>query len=250
MKQFLFCIFLIVGSVSFGQINQTDAQGRKQGKWQKIYPGTRVYQYKGQFKDDKPIGTFYYYHKNNRPKAIIKHESKLNRSVATFYHETGGVISHGIYRNQKKDSVWTGFDNTGILRFKETYKNGKLNGKRQEFFPPEQGTKKQVTLTIKHYKNDLLDGEFREYFENGFLREKGYYVQNNKNGVWETYHSTGKKMMQVRYKKGIKHGWSFAYNETGKEIARNYYYKGERYTGDRLKKLLAQMKEKGIHPND
>jgi hypothetical protein len=49
--------FLFFGFVSMAQLNQTDAKGRKQGEWAKTYPKSRVYQYKGQFKDDKPIGT-------------------------------------------------------------------------------------------------------------------------------------------------------------------------------------------------
>lgn len=250
MKLFGLLLTLFFAATAVAQVNQTDSRGRKQGKWQKIYPRTRVFQYKGQFKDDKPVGTFHYYYKSSKVQAIIEHDENSNRSEAYFYHEAGGLMSYGIYRNQKKDSIWVGLDNTGTVRFKETYKNGELNGKKYEFFPPEQGTKKQMVLTIRTYKNGILNGEFKEYFENGMLREQGSYVNNKKHGEWHTYHSTGKKMMFVRYKNGIRHGWCYGYDEAGKEIAKEYFFNGDRYTGKRLKELMAKLKEQGINPNE
>ena len=56
----LLFIVLAFFSLASAQINQTDAQGRKQGQWQKNYPGTAVLQYKGTFLNDKPVGKFIY----------------------------------------------------------------------------------------------------------------------------------------------------------------------------------------------
>jgi antitoxin component YwqK of YwqJK toxin-antitoxin module len=123
MKVLLMLVFLFFGFVSMAQLNQTDAKGRKQGEWAKTYPKSRVYQYKGQFKDDKPIGTFTYYYESGKVKAVIKHDAGSARSVAYYYHENGNAMSHGIFRNMKKDSIWLNFLPSGRLSTTETYKN-------------------------------------------------------------------------------------------------------------------------------
>ena len=39
-------------------VNQKDAQGRKQGPWERTWADSEQLRYSGQFKDDKPTGTF------------------------------------------------------------------------------------------------------------------------------------------------------------------------------------------------
>ena len=55
-------IFSIFTFFLFSQdLNKTDANGKKQGDWKKYYENGFV-RYQGQFKDDKPVGTFNYYY--------------------------------------------------------------------------------------------------------------------------------------------------------------------------------------------
>ena len=54
-------LLFLSGFVFSQEINKVDSKGRKQGVWQKTYPNSRAIEYKGQFKDDKPVGTFYYF---------------------------------------------------------------------------------------------------------------------------------------------------------------------------------------------
>ena len=60
MKRGILFLVLLVGTSVVAQ-NETDAQGRKQGKWVKYHEGTKKVRYQGQFKDDKPFGEFVYY---------------------------------------------------------------------------------------------------------------------------------------------------------------------------------------------
>lgn len=250
MKFLLLFTFLISSILLMGQKNFTDSNGKKQGAWGKKYPGTSVYIYKGSFKNDKPIGTFVYYYKSSKKKAVIKHDVGSNRSVAFFYHENGRVMSNGIYRNMKKDSVWTHFTTLNQLSIVETYKNGKLNGKRQVYYLPEKlSVKNQIPSRVEFYKNDVLDGEFKEYFQNLKIKTSGVYVDGKKEGLWTEYHETGKKMSIIRYKAGQRHGWAESFDSTGVSEGKNYFYYGNVLTGDRLKRKMTEMKEKGISPN-
>lgn len=250
MKFLILLISIVLTNSVFGQ-NVTDSKGKKQGAWSKIYPGTKVYEYKGQFKDDKPVGTFTYYYKSSKVKAVIKHDAGTNRSEALFYHENGALMSHGIYRDLKKDSVWLNFGPSGRISNSETYKNGVLNGKNVIYYVSEEASDNSKRVSaVNYYLDGKLNGESIQYFENGSVKEKGTYTLDKKTGIWERYHANGKKMMLERYKNGIRHGWSFAYDESGKEIAKVYFYNGKKLEGKELQARMNYFKEKGINPND
>lgn len=251
MKNFLTLIIVFVGFALFGQINQVDTKGRKQGAWSKNHPNSHVLQYKGQFKDDKPVGTFTYYYTSGKVKAVVKHDANSVRSTAYFYHENGNVMSYGIYKDMKKDSVWLNFLPSGRISTTETYKNDLLDGKKVVYFVPEDiNDKSRLPSSIFNYSEGKLNGETIEYFDIGSVKMKGTYANDMKVGVWEYYHLSGKKMMLERYKNGTRHGWCFAYDETGKETGKMYYYYGRRLEGKQLEEKMKQMKEKGINPNE
>lgn len=252
MKLLAIIGMLFIGFFALSQENQTDAKGRKQGPWSKTYPKSRAYEYKGQFKDDRPVGTFTYFYPSTKVKAVIKHdEGSVGRSVAVFYHENGNVMSKGIYRNMKKDSIWLNYTPSGRLSTAETYKNDLLHGKKVVYFLPEEvGDRSRVVSAVYNYENGKLNGEVIEYFMNGTIKVKGYYKMDKKDSIWESYHANGKKMMLERYKEGARHGWCYAYDTTGKEMGKQYFYYGRRLEGKELEKRLQSMKEKGINPNE
>lgn len=250
MKNVISITFLLIATALCAQVNQTDSKGRKQGPWQKIYPGTKVFIYKGQFKDDKPVGKFVYYYKSSKVKAIIKHDEGSNRSEAYYYHETGVLMSHGIYRDMKKDSIWVNFGPSGRLSSKETYKDDALNGQTVIFYIPEDlNDKSQRPSILYNYVNGKLEGECKEFFESGKLKKQGTYHENKKVGIWTDYHTNGNKASEIRYKNGVKHGWAYVYNKSGNRTDQVYFYNGRRLEGEELKEKLRQMKELGISPN-
>jgi antitoxin component YwqK of YwqJK toxin-antitoxin module len=245
-------LFVLIGLLSFATFaqNVTDGKGLKQGAWSKVYPGSAVYQYKGQFKDNKPIGTFTYYYETSKVKAIVKHGEGTNRSEAFFYHENGKLMSYGIYRDLKKDSIWLNFGPTGRLSNSETYKNDVLNGKKTVYYIPEDpNDKSQIVSAVMYYTSGKLNGDYTEYFNSGAVKEKGKYDMDKKIGIWERYHVTGKKMTLERYKNGLRHGWCYGYDESGKELGKQYYFDGRPLKGKELDAKLAELKRKGIDPN-
>lgn len=247
----LIAFFFVLTAVIAQEVNKTDAKGRKQGVWEKVYPGTKVYQYRGQFKDDKPTGKFSYFYKSGKVKAVINHDENSSRSVGYFYYEAGQLMSYGIYQNTKKDSIWLNFTEHGHLSNTETYLNDSLNGKKTVFYLPERPEdKSKIISAVYNYRNGKLDGEFTEYFDFGTVKSTGAYMNNIKSGIWRSYHPNGKLMLVTRYKNGVMHGYRVGFDESGKEIGRVYYYNGRKLEGDELKEKLAQMKKLGIDPNE
>ncbi len=251
MKPIITYCFVVLCGFAFSQaVNRVDANGKKQGPWQKTYEKSRAFEYKGQFKDDKPVGTFTYFYPSTKTKAVIVHNEKTGRSVATFYHENGVVSGKGIYKNQEKDSVWTYWGPSGKISTKETYSAGKLNGITTIYYVPELETDKSVIVAkTLNYKDGVLNGDVIEYFEGGQIKSKVSYVNGLKEGLYTINHPTGKPMLAERYKHGVQHGWTIAYDESGKEIGKKYYCNGQLLEGKRLENHLKLCKEKGINPN-
>jgi antitoxin component YwqK of YwqJK toxin-antitoxin module len=247
----LFIGLLFVTPQLWGQtVNQKDTQGRKQGAWQKTYPKSRAFEYKGQFKDDKPVGTFYYYYASTKKKAIVTHDVKTGRSTSVMYHENGVLMAKGIFRNQEKDSVWEYYGPSGRLSTKETYSNGKLNGNQTVYYIFEDPMDKRVVVAkVTPYKMGVIHGDVIEYFDTGIIKSKVNYVNGKKEGIAVTNHPNGKVMITERFKGGIQHGWQSAHDQTGKETGKQYYRYGKRIEGKELEAHLKQCKAKGINPN-
>lgn len=240
----------LLSFLSFGQINQTDAQGRKQGQWMKKYPSSTTVMYQGAFKNDKPIGTFTYKYQSNKLKAIIKHDDNSSRSEAYYYYENGKLMSHGIYRNMKKDSIWVSFNEDGRITMTETYKNDVLNGEKKLYYlPSNPEDRSEIVISVYNYVDGLPEGKFVEYYPTRVVRLTGQYRDHKRVGEWIAYELNGKRMNVEHFYQGKMHGWFIGYDKNGNEAQKRYYHFGRLVKGDELKRLMQQMKEKGINPN-
>jgi antitoxin component YwqK of YwqJK toxin-antitoxin module len=250
MKKVSLLLIWCVSFLSFSQ-NVTDAKGMKQGAWSKTYPNSSDLQYKGQFKNNKPVGTFTYFYPSSKVKAIIKHSASNNRSEAFYYHENTNLMSYGIFRDLKKDSIWLNFTESGKLSNAESYKNDLLNGKKTIYFVSEiESGKSPLVSATCMYAEGKANGEYIEYFNDGNIKLKGNYLLDKKNGIWESNHSNGKRMAQERYKNGMRHGWSYGFDASGVLLGKEYYFQGNKLEGKELEAKLAALKQKGIDPND
>ncbi|PWH81865.1 toxin-antitoxin system YwqK family antitoxin [Brumimicrobium oceani] len=244
-------LMLSLSVFSFSQINQVDAQGRKQGEWAKTYDDSDGLRYKGQFKNDKPVGKFIYYYPNNKIRSIITHDENSDRSEAYFYHPSSELIAHGIYRGKEKDSVWTHFLTSGHYSYTETYKNGVLHGERITYYGAEAVEDNRVKLVLRksNYVNGKQQGDFVEYFPDGIVKAEGKYYDGKPDGVILKNHPNGKIMIKERWKNKTKHGWWVTYDESGKELGRIYFKDGTQLEGDELSEYLEKLKKEGINPN-
>lgn len=250
-KAILSLLFVVLTSFYFTQtVNKVDAKGFKQGPWEKKHENSNNFEYKGQFKDNKPVGTFYYYYPSGKKKAVIVHQENTGRSVANMYYESGIDMAYGIYRNQLKDSIWTYWNSYGKLSYKETLKAGKLEGKKVIFYVPENpNDKSQIVAMTQMYVNDLQQGEEIEYFNDGTLKGKGNYDKGLRTGVFTINHSNGVVMTKENYKKGKLHGYAYGYDQSGKELGKRFYKDGKELTGKDLTKYLKYCADNKIDYN-
>ena len=240
---FLF-VTLFLTTLSFTQLNKLDAKGKKQGSWEKKYPNSGVVEYKGEFKNDLPVGKFIYNYPSNKLKATISNDAKSINSFALMYHESGSLMAKGKYFKQQKDSIWTYFNPNGILRMRECYKNGKLDGERIIYYSSEYfSDKKDRIASIEKFQNDLKEGESVEYFDDTtrVLKSTGNFHLGKKEGTFYSYFPNGKISSKENYKNDLRESWQYAYNEQGEEIGKRYFKKGIELKGKELQNCLKEL---------
>jgi len=251
MKKLLYILVLFLPFLSFAQLNQKDANGKKQGVWQKKYPGSNTFIYKGQFKDDKAIGEFTYYYESGKIKSVIKHFPNSNLSFAVFYSENEAVLSEGFYKNQLKDSTWLNFTSSGAISSKESFLQNQLHGEKIIYYIEgqiEDGV--LIPLSISNYKKDILNGRYTEFFSTGKIKKKGAFINGLKNGEWLEYHPNGQLAQKVNYKKDNLHAWVYSYDKNGIKISEVFFQNGTRLKGKELDLFFENCTKNGIDPNN
>lgn len=213
--------FLLFSSVNaqIDTINQVDADGLKQGYWQKNYPNGNL-MYKGHFKNGKPVGEMRRYYETGELKAIMSFRKNSEKVYTQFFYDDGEIAGEGNYVNNKKDSIWTYYSYySGAITSTETYVNGVKHGIEKKYY--NNGT---VSEEIE-WSQDMKHGQWNQYFEDGVVKLKTTYYYNKLNGSYSFYWPNGNIYILGNFVDNKQHGvWSF-FTDDGKkksEIIYNY----------------------------
>jgi antitoxin component YwqK of YwqJK toxin-antitoxin module len=223
------CLFLFISLVfiiplnsqelSSGK-NHTDANGQKQGPWERRYPDGTI-QYRGIFKDNHPVGEFARYFPNGNRMALMNFCSSGVRAETSLYYEDGTLAARGVYTDEKKDSVWKYFsyyDNrlAGI----ESYNKGVRDGISCVYY--DNGNVSESFW----YENGARNGPWRQYYENGRLRMETFFVDDQRQGIFLFYSPSGDIMISGKYHNNRMHGeWTY-FEESGKIASIINYMEG------------------------
>jgi len=217
MKNLFVILFTCFTLFSFSQDeNLTDAQGKKQGLWKKYHDNGMI-RYKGNFKDDQPIGEFIYFYDTGKLQVKMTHFGAV--SYANVYYETGELKAAGKYENQLKDSVWSYYSTDGFKMADEFYINGKREGSWKVYYSNAQVTEE------KEYTNDFENGIWKQYFIDGKEKLAATYVNGELEGRATYYDSNGKKVVSGTFIRGARDGfWTF-YEQDGTTVRKKEEYK-------------------------
>lgn len=188
-----FCLFLFITGVGYAQtvLNQTDAEGRKQGTWiKKDRDGKKVYE--ATFKDDKPVGEMKRFYPNGTAMALMDFVAGGDTADARLFDELGNLIAKGKYADQKKTGEWTYFLDSKVVST-ENYTDGVKNGPAKRFY------KTGELLEESNWKNGQLDGLYRAYFSNGKVYMECSYSGGQRNGPFRIWQSDGTPELEANY---------------------------------------------------
>lgn len=183
----------------FAQINQKDAQGRKDGKWEKKHSNGKI-RYTGNFDHGTPVGTFIYYFDDGKMRARNTYRAKSGINMSEQFGEEEKLAAKGLYLGQEKDSTWTYYDFDGNLIMREDYQKGVLHGKVIKYYPNGK------MAEVKNFKNGVQVGEWNQFYDTGKPKAKGNYVNGALQGEATYYFSNGKPRLKGNYSKGKMHG--------------------------------------------
>lgn len=201
-------------------INQKDAQGRKQGVWQKMWADRDQLRYEGRFKDDGPVGRFTYYSISGKVESTVDHYPTGDGSHGRHFHPNGKLMAEGRYAGEAKDSTWNFYDEGGILRSTENWRAGVKDGDQLGYYADGKVAER------KHFTKGVQDGKTEEFFPDGKLRSTITYVKGVPEGTLTWYQPDGKKDIEGRMVNGERDGgWTY-YNADGSVQLQVLYAQG------------------------
>jgi antitoxin component YwqK of YwqJK toxin-antitoxin module len=246
-------IFVLVGclfATSLWSINEVDKKGRKQGEWIKKYDNG-VVMYKGEFKDDMPIGEFRRFYETGTLHSVQNHKDN-NVSDIVIYEQDGKTIStKGSYIGKVKDGRWTYYIE-GKISLEEQFENGKLNGLSKvytkkgeliEEIPYVQGKIDGVKRCFlpdgkKYsecaYKEGVEHGDYKLYEGFDYPVIEGVYVHGKRNGEWQVRDDRGKLVEVLKYDNGVLLNDKELKKEYSKSFDENEAKKGKFIEPDRM----------------
>lgn len=226
-------------SLSICCLGQTvDEKGRKQGYWKKKDEKTNKLLYEGMFKDDQPVGKFIYYYPNDSVRALVFFRTGTNASYARLFHpSTGKRMAEGKYANKEiKDSVWTYYDEGGVLLSREKYSQGKKEGVSYVYLP--DGTVSEE----KSFKNGAEDGPHKQYFEGKKLKSQSTYKAGKLEGRSAYLYPNGVEAAAGFYRDGKKNGAWIYRNQQGQVTEKELFKNGELASPEETKKFFEKNK--------
>jgi len=209
-KHFKFIVVIILSLCPISQalyaqqgLNDLDSEGKRDGIWKKYYTNNRL-RYIGTFDHGKEVGTFKYYSASSSEYPIIIKKFHENDNLADVqYFTTSGVLeSNGLMKGKKREGKWLFYHTDGkAIMSEENYKNGKLDGVYNTFYPNGELTE------ITSYKNGLLDGSYKKYSIKGILYNDFNYAGGKLNGMAIYYsRKTGDLIKKGPFKNDMRVG--------------------------------------------
>ena len=267
--------------------------------YQKFYYPSGILSSEGTIRNGKPDGYWKSYYEKGKLKSEGNRKKFEIDSTWKFYNEDGKLILEVNYKNGKKNGIKTTYMEKGITKenFVNDIKEGYtryyfLNGSLKMEIPfvkgLEQGFAKEYSLegniiTLIEYKkgfiverikinrqdqNNLKQGKWYTFYENGNVKTEGNYIDGKKNGYFKDYtengdlisvskyindilqeeaaeitkldvrneyYPDGKIKVRATYRNGVPEGIRREYNKDG-EIEKSFIYQNGIITGEGIVK--------------
>ena len=186
---------------------------------------------------------------------IIKGEAPIQNGKYIEYYKNGQIKVQGYYKEGKRDGEFKAFLRNSKNAGSVIYKDGKIikstlinNMKDNASFSiltdinSSSNSHKIVTDEfpnglLKQYftfnKDGLLDGESRQYYEEGEIKSVSSFKNNIANGTFISYYQNGNIKEKHTYKNGNEEGEGIFYYENGK-IEEKYFMKNGKLDGEAI----------------
>ena len=195
------------------------------GKYIEYYKNGQI-KVQGNNKDGKRDGEFKAFLRNGKSAgSVFYKDGKIIKStlVKAMRDNASFSLTTDINYNLNSNEIITDEFPNGLLKQYFIYnKNRLLDGESREYY--EEGDIK----SISHFKNHIPDGVFISYYQNGNMEEKYAYVNGEENGECFSYYENGKLEERYFLKNGEIDGEAFAYYPSGKLEVKDFFKDGKK----------------------
>jgi len=186
---------------------------------------------------------------------IVKGEAPIQNGKYIEYYKNGQIKVQGYYKEGKRDGEFKAFLRNGKSAGSVIYKDGKIikstlinNMKDNASFSiltdinSSSNSHKIVTDEfpnglLKQYftfnKDELLDGESRQYYEEGDIKSISPFKNNVADGTFISYYQNGNIKEKHTYKNGNEEGEGLFYYENAK-LEEKYFMKNGKLDGEAI----------------
>ena len=195
------------------------------GRYIEYYKNGQI-KVQGNNKNDKRDGEFKAFLRNGKSAgSVFYKDGKIIKSTLVNSMKDNAsfsLVTDINYNLNSHEIVTDEFPNQLLKQYFIFNKNGLLDGESREYY--EEGDIK----SISHFKNHIPDGVFISYYQNGNMEEKYAYVNGQANGECLSYYENGKLEERYFLKNGEIDGEAFAYYPSGKLEVKDFFKDGKK----------------------
>jgi len=165
------------------------------------------------------------------------------------YHLNGEMNEFGLYINGYRAGLWNMFDQDGNKTFDKyyTYKTADENKDytKTNIIKFNDYGDKLLEYSVNSYllcrpaqdcfntvyADEVMEGEYVLYYDNGNIKEKGSYLNNIKNGFWTEYYTNGNVKSTIDFIEGNGMYKSFYNLSESKIIFEDGFYSNDQRNG-------------------
>ena len=199
---------------------------RIQGKFNKLTPVGKWYTF---FKDGKLQSTYSYSEEGKLDGVFVQYfsngkiyisgtfKNNIQSGLWKTFYLNGNLETEGEMYEGKRYKRWNYYYNSGIIKEISNYNiEGKLDGELITF--DEYGT----LVSKANYKKNKIDGEYLEFYYDGNIALKGYYILGFKDSIWTEFQPNKISFNKARnisfikrYKNDLPHSkWIYYYPDS------------------------------------
>ncbi|MEM7036745.1 MAG: toxin-antitoxin system YwqK family antitoxin, partial [Bacteroidota bacterium] len=161
------------------------------------------------------------------PMAVVPMQVKNPKPSDGYWKETDDedkILSEGNFKGGRKHGEWkTYHKSSGKLRYRQTFAEGELNGKRITY------NEKDIPVSIEEWVHGDRIGIEKKFYDDGTLRHEGNRVEGDKVGLWKYFHENGQvEKTETFDAEGELNGYYCTQNEEGHLKAQGWYKAGKK----------------------
>ncbi|MCD4676400.1 MAG: hypothetical protein K8S18_10455, partial [Desulfobacula sp.] len=206
--------------ISRERINRKDKEGLKQGEWKTFHENGNIH-YEITYRNNLLHGYYKEYNKNGILVVTMLYENgeiveesiddDPEIEIVNKYDNNGNLVTSGPYRQNKPVGIHREYNKEGVIIHSFIYNNEGL--KMSEGIVNEEGRR---------------NGKWKNYYNDGKIKETGSYLDNRKSGTWKFYNNNGNSVQTGESRNGRVDGrWQWYYPD-GSILREEEYYLGKR----------------------